>query len=40
MADDDTDEKRTGNEPAPWLLIAVGVLPLLAAAGWAFGLFG
>jgi hypothetical protein len=25
---------RTGNEPAPVLLIAVGVIPLLALLGW------
>ncbi|MDF3812615.1 MULTISPECIES: hypothetical protein [Rhodopseudomonas] len=40
MADDDLDEKRTGNEPAPLLLIAVALLPLLAVAAWAAGFFG
>ena len=33
----DTDERapdNTGNEPAPLLLTAVAVVPLLAVAGW------
>lgn len=32
-----TDEKptdKTGNEPAPLMLIAVAIVPLLAVAGW------
>jgi hypothetical protein len=34
-----TDEKptdKTGNEPAPLLLAAVAIVPLLAVAGWLF----
>jgi hypothetical protein len=30
MAEDD----RTGNEPSPLLLVAAGVIPLLAVAAW------
>jgi hypothetical protein len=37
---DDLDSKRTGNEPAPLLLILIAILPLLVVAGWFFGLFG
>ena len=33
MSDDNPPDK-TGNEPAPLLLIAVAVVPLLAVAGW------
>lgn len=40
MAEKDIDSKRTGNEPAPLLLIAIAVVPLLTVAGWFFGLFG
>lgn len=29
-----------GNEPAPLMLIAVAVMPLLAIAGWFLGVFG
>ncbi len=29
-----------GNEPAPLMLIAVAVVPLLAIAGWFLGAFG
>lgn len=29
-----------GNEPAPLMLIAVAVVPLLAIAGWFLGVFG
>jgi hypothetical protein len=38
MAEDESD--RTGNEPAPLFLIAVGVIPLLAVLGWYLGWFG
>jgi hypothetical protein len=38
MAEQEPD--RTGNEPAPLLLIAVAVIPLLAVLGWYLGLFG
>jgi hypothetical protein len=34
MADPDNKPERTGNEPAPLLMIAVGVVPLLAILGW------
>jgi hypothetical protein len=33
MADDKPSDK-TGNEPAPLLLAAVAIVPLLAVAGW------
>jgi len=33
MADDEPTDK-TGNEPAPLLLAAVAIVPLLAVAGW------
>ena len=29
-----------GNEPAPLMLIAVALIPLLGVLGWAFGMFG
>lgn len=29
-----------GNEPAPLILIAVAIVPLLAVAGWFLGVFG
>uniref|UniRef100_Q07KG2 Uncharacterized protein n=1 Tax=Rhodopseudomonas palustris (strain BisA53) TaxID=316055 RepID=Q07KG2_RHOP5 len=40
MADDESKPDRTGNEPAPLLLIGVGVIPLLAILGWLLGWFG
>jgi hypothetical protein len=40
MADEDSRSDRTGNEPAPLLMIAVAVIPLLAILGWLLGLFG
>jgi hypothetical protein len=40
MADDKPKPDRTGNEPAPLLLIGVGVAPLLAILGWFLGWFG
>jgi len=33
MSDQEQPDK-TGNEPAPLLLVAVAVIPLLAVAGW------
>jgi hypothetical protein len=33
MSDEDPPDK-TGNEPAPLLLAAVAIVPLLAVAGW------
>jgi nitrate reductase NapE component len=40
MKDDELDDKRTGNEPAPLLLLAVALVPLLAIAAWMLGAFG
>ena len=34
MDSDGGPQDRTGNEPAPLLLIAVATVPLLAVAGW------
>jgi hypothetical protein len=39
MADDEMKPRRTGNEPAPLLLLAVAVVPLLAIVGWLLGMF-
>lgn len=38
--DDKREAKRTGNEPAPLLMIAVAVVPLLAIVAWLLGVFG
>ncbi|MFZ5737776.1 hypothetical protein BJ123_11184 [Rhodopseudomonas thermotolerans] len=40
MEDDKLDAKRTGNEPAPILLLAIAVVPLIAIVAWLMGLFG
>lgn len=41
MENDQSDKfPESGGEPTPLLLIAVAVIPLLAAAGWFFGVFG
>jgi len=40
MDDDKLEAKRTGNEPAPILLLVVAVAPLIAIAAWLLGLFG
>lgn len=40
MEDDKLDAKRTGNEPAPILLLAIAVVPLIAIVAWLVGLFG
>jgi hypothetical protein len=34
MTDDPDTEKRTGNEPAPLLILAVAIIPLLGVAAW------
>jgi hypothetical protein len=40
MEDDKREAKRTGNEPAPLLMIAVAVVPLIAIVAWLLGVFG
>ncbi|WP_013503762.1 MULTISPECIES: hypothetical protein [Rhodopseudomonas] len=40
MNDDKLDAKRTGNEPAPLLLLAVALVPLIGIVAWLLGLFG
>lgn len=34
------NRNRTGNEPAPLLLLAVALVPLLGVAAWLIGWFG
>jgi hypothetical protein len=34
MTDDPDTQRRTGNEPAPLLMLAVAIIPLLGVAGW------
>ncbi|MGO3930223.1 hypothetical protein NP284_18145 [Rhodopseudomonas pseudopalustris] len=41
MNDDKIDSAtRKGNEPAPLLLIAIAVVPLLGIVAWLLGVFG
>lgn len=40
MEDDKREAERTGNEPAPLLMIAVAVVPLIAIVAWLLGVFG
>ncbi|WP_283810850.1 hypothetical protein [Rhodopseudomonas sp. BR0C11] len=40
MEDDKRKAKRIGNEPAPLLMIAVAVIPLIAIVAWLLGVFG
>ncbi|WP_458757709.1 hypothetical protein ACSVBT_17345 [Afipia sp. TerB] len=41
MESDQSDQiPESGGEPTPLVLIGVAVMPILAAAGWYFGLFG
>jgi len=34
MTDDPDTKSRTGNEPAPLLMVAVAIIPLLSVAAW------
>jgi hypothetical protein len=41
MENDPSDQiPKAGGEPSPLIMIGVAVIPLLAVAGWFFGLFG
>jgi hypothetical protein len=34
IIDETTPPNKTGNKPAPLLLVAIAIVPLLAVAGW------